>query len=46
MDRMNRIEEMMSDECGMMNEEGDIFHSSFITPHSSFSYPAHPVHPC
>jgi hypothetical protein len=29
-------EEMMSDECGMMNEEGNAFHSSFITPHSSF----------
>jgi hypothetical protein len=35
-------EEMMSDECGMMNKEQLGFHSSFITPHSSFSYPAHP----
>jgi hypothetical protein len=29
-------EEMMSDECGMMNEEQAVFDSSFITPHSPF----------
>jgi hypothetical protein len=29
-------EEMMSDECGMMNGSQRALHSSFITPHSSF----------
>jgi hypothetical protein len=29
-------EEMMSDECGMMNERQAVLYSSFIIPHSSF----------
>jgi hypothetical protein len=35
-------EEMMNAECGMMNKEGAVFDSSFITPHSSLSNSAHP----
>jgi hypothetical protein len=40
---------MMSEECGMMNEEEErvVFNSSLIIPHSSFVFhPAYPVHPC
>jgi len=29
-------EEMMNDECGMMNRKQALFNSSFIIPHSSF----------
>jgi hypothetical protein len=36
-------EEMMSNECGMMNKEKALgLYSSFIIPHSSFAF--HPVH--
>jgi hypothetical protein len=34
MDRMNRMEgQMMNDECGMMNQNRAVFHSSFIIHH-------------
>jgi hypothetical protein len=36
-------EEMMNDECGMMNKRQTVFHSSLIIPHSSFVF--HPVYP-
>jgi len=42
---MNRIKEMMNDECGMMNEDKMLWflihHSSFRIHHSS--YPVHPL---